>query len=559
MQNFINSVVSSIAFLDSALPDAQTLRNGIAAGTEVITLDAARDGVAQITAALATRSNIKSIHIISHGRPASLQLGAIDLNLTNLKKYGKQLQRWSRSLAESGEILLYGCEAAAGDAGANFVQQLSQLTKAKIAASRGPIGSSAMGGDWQLDYTTGAVSSGLAIDQATMAAYQFVFGLTLYDGTSNFPAGSPPGIGASGSTQLAYAQIPLPAPFGSGVLATGAFSPNTTGINTASVTAANDTTGYAGYTNYQYTPNPAPGTVNLVNPSFPALNLTNGYSVSFNVAVTAENSNSDDRSGFSIIAISSDAQTGIELGFTNRNLAPNGGIFAQNGGASPTLFTRGENAPLPFDINTPTDYKLVVQGSTYTLFAGGVAIPNLTNQPLRNYTAFNPATSQPPLPFNPYSLPNFLFFGDETDQASSTFTLGPISVNNFPVAVDDPYSVLHDKVLSQFPGVLINDTDADLDVLNAALVTGPTKGSIAFDNLGGFTYTPNPGFVGTDTFTYSVSDGAATVPATVNINVTNSPPIVNPDTYSVLHDKVLSQFPGVLINDTDADLDVLNA
>ncbi|MEG4924692.1 DUF4347 domain-containing protein, partial [Microcoleus sp. F10-D1] len=451
MQNFINSVVSSIAFLDSALPDAQTLRNGIAAGTEVITLDAARDGVAQITAALATRSNIKSIHIISHGRPASLQLGAIDLNLTNLKKYGKQLQRWSRSLAESGEILLYGCEAAAGDAGANFVQQLSQLTKAKIAASRGPIGSSAMGGDWQLDYTTGAVSSGLAIDQATMAAYQFVFGLTLYDGTSNFPAGSPPGIGASGSTQLAYAQIPLPAPFGSGVLATGAFSPNTTGINTASVTAANDTTGYAGYTNYQYTPNPAPGTVNLVNPSFPALNLTNGYSVSFNVAVTAENSNSDDRSGFSIIAISSDAQTGIELGFTNRNLAPNGGIFAQNGGASPTLFTRGENAPLPFDINTPTDYKLVVQGSTYTLFAGGVAIPNLTNQPLRNYTAFNPATSQPPLPFNPYSLPNFLFFGDETDQASSTFTLGPISVNNFPVAVDDPYSVLHDKVLSQFP------------------------------------------------------------------------------------------------------------
>ncbi|MBD1830008.1 DUF4347 domain-containing protein [Microcoleus vaginatus GB1-A2] len=187
MPNFISSVFCAIAFLDSALPDRQTLRNGIAAGIEVITLDAARDGLEQITAALATRSNIKSIHIISHGRPASLQLGASDLNLTNLKTYAKQLQRWSRSLAHSGEILLYGCEVAAGEKGANFVQQLSQLTKAKIAASSSPIGSSAMGGDWELDYTTGAVSSGLAIDAATMASYQFMFGLQLL-GQAGFPA-----------------------------------------------------------------------------------------------------------------------------------------------------------------------------------------------------------------------------------------------------------------------------------------------------------------------------------------------------------------------------------
>ncbi|MEG4534194.1 DUF4347 domain-containing protein, partial [Microcoleus sp. D2_18a_D3] len=543
MPNFISSVFSSIAFIDSALPDGQTLRNGIAAGTEVITLDAARDGVEQITEALASRSNIKSIHIISHGRPASLLLGAIDLNLTNLKTYARKLQRWSRSLADSGEILLYGCDVAAGEKGANFVQQLSQLTKAKIAASRSPIGSSAMGGDWELDYTTGAVSSGLAIDPATRAAYQFVFGFTLYDGTSNFGLSSAtPGIGTPGGTQLAYGQIPLPflpPPNGSGVPpAAGAFSPNTTGLNTARVTAANNNTGYAGYSNYKYTPTPAPGTFNLVNPSFPALNLTDGYSVSFRVAVNVENSNSDNRAGFSIIAISSDAQNGIELGFTNRNLAPNGGIFAQTGGTptSAPTFTRGESAP--FNISETTDYKLVVQGSTYSLFAGATAL--LTNQPLQNYTAFNPATSQPALPFTPYNKANFLFFGDDTDQASSTFTLGPISVNNFPVANPDTYTVLHDQILNGLPSVLINDTDANSDPLTATLVTGPTNGTIAFNLLGEFTYTPNPGFVGIDTFTYSASDGAATVPATVNINVTNSLPIVNPDTYSVLHDKVLS-------------------
>ncbi|MEG3924020.1 DUF4347 domain-containing protein, partial [Microcoleus sp. T3_D1] len=574
MPNFISSVFSSIAFIDSALPDSQTLHNGIAAGTEVITLDAARDGVEQITEALANRSNIKSIHIISHGRPASLLLGAIDLNLTNLKTYAKQLQRWSRSLADSGEILLYGCDVAAGEKGANFVQQLSQLTKAKIAASRSPIGSSAMGGDWELDYTTGAVSSGLAIDPATMAAYEFVFNLTLYDGSSNFPAGSPAGIGASGTTQLAYGQVPLPIsaflPYGGGIQATGAFSPNT-GINTASVTAANNTTGYAGYTNYKYTPPspPAtPGTFTPVNATFPALNLTNGYSVSFRVAVTAENSNSDNRAGFSIIAISSDAQNGIELGFTNRNLGANGGIFAQNGGTAtsvPPLFTRGVNAPV--NISTPTDYKLVVQDTTYTLFAGPTAIPNLTNQPLQNYTAFNPATSQPRLPYNPYSQPNFLFFGDATDQASAAFTLGTISVNNFPVAVDDgSYSVVHDKVLSvSGAGVLSNDTDANSgDARSAVVVTTASNGTVKLNLTGDFTYTPKAGFVGTDTFTYNVSDGtdSSVQPATVTINVTNNNlPFAVIDNYKTLHGQVLNVAvgEGVLANDIDSDGDLRTA
>jgi hypothetical protein len=301
-----------------------------------------------------------------------------------------------------------------------------------------------------------------------------------------FGGGPIAGIGTPGGTQLTYGQTPLPSPFGSGSLATGAFSPNTTGINTASVTAANNTTGYASYVNYQYIPatGQQPETFTLVNPSFPSLNRTNGYSVSFNLAVTAENSNSDDRSGFSIIAISSDGENGIDLGFTKRNLGANGGIFAQE---DTPLFTRGEN--VAFNISNATDYKLVVQGNTYSLFAGGTAL--LTNKPLRNYTAFDPTTSQPPLPYSPFRQPNFLFFGDETDQASSTFTLNSISVNNFPVPVNDIYSVLHDKVLSSAQSVLSNDEDGNFDILSAAVVTGPTKGTLSFEPDGKFQYTPN--------------------------------------------------------------------
>jgi Domain of unknown function (DUF4347)/Bacterial Ig domain/RTX calcium-binding nonapeptide repeat (4 copies) len=561
MPDYMGLVSTAIAFIDSALLDLPTLRNGIAIGTEVITLDAGRDGVSQIAQALENRSNIKSIHIISHGRPASLQLGAIELNLTNLKIYAKQLQLWGRSLAENAEILLYGCEVAAGEKGANFVQQISQLTQAKIAASSTPVGSAAMGGDWELDYTTGEMSSEWAIDPATRATYQFAFGRTLYDGTNYSPlppTSAPiPGIGTAAGTQLVYGQVPLPVPVGSAPLAAGAYSPNT-GINTASATAANNTRGYAGYTNYLYSPPPlGAGTFSQLNPSFPALNLTNGYSVSFNVAVTAETSLTDNRAGFSIIAISSDAPKGIELGFTNRNLGPNGGIFAQ---LDNPLFTRGESAN--FNISNATDYKLVVRGTTYSLFAGGT--PLLTNQSLRNYGTFDPLTSQPALPFNPYTQPNFLFFGDDTDQASATFTLGNISVNNFPVAANDTYSVVHDKVLNiaAATGVLSNDTDANSDALTATVVTGPTKGTIVLNPTGDFIYTPQAGFVGTDSFTYTVSDGtdANTLPTTVNINITNSAPIAQPDNYSVARNQVLNvTAPGFLSNDSDADLDPLSA
>jgi hypothetical protein len=131
--------------------------------------------------------------------------------------------------------------------------------------------------------------------------------------------------------------------------------------------------------------------------------------------------------------------------------------------------------------------------------------------------------------------------------------------NNPPTATPDTYSILHDRVLYGSPGVLSNDTDSDLDLLVAGLVQTPSNGRIEFYPQGEFYYYPNPGFVGTDTFTYIVSDGAAIVPATVNINVTNNPPTATPDTYSVLEDQVLYGSPGVLNNDTDSDFDLLVA
>ena len=69
--------------------------------------------------------------------------------------------------------------------------------------------------------------------------------------------------------------------------------------------------------------------------------------------------------------------------------------------------------------------------------------------------------------------------------------------------------------------VLTNDRDPEGKPLTAALVTGPTKGTLTLNANGTFTYRPNAGFIGTDTFTYRASDGALQSNlATVTITVT---------------------------------------
>ena len=115
------------------------------------------------------------------------------------------------------------------------------------------------------------------------------------------------------------------------------------------------------------------------------------------------------------------------------------------------------------------------------------------------------------------------------------------------------------------PGVLGNDTDAEGDVLTAVLVAGPAHGTLTLNTDGSFTYTPNAGYSGTDSFTYAANDGAldsevATVTLTVTATPVNTAPVAGADGYGVGEDTTLTvPAPGVLGNDTDAEGDVLTA
>ncbi|AFY80093.1 Ig-like domain-containing protein [Oscillatoria acuminata] len=161
----------SIVIFDTTVEGWEGLAAGVIPGTEVVVLHPQQDGVAQIGNFLTGRSNIAALHIVSHGRSGGLYLGSVLLNADNLDSYSQTLGQWRNALSGKAEILLYGCEVAAGEIGESFVQRFSEITGADIAASDNPTGNAAKGGDWELEVRTGDINTPLAFALETIAEY----------------------------------------------------------------------------------------------------------------------------------------------------------------------------------------------------------------------------------------------------------------------------------------------------------------------------------------------------------------------------------------------------
>lgn len=108
---------------------------------------------------------------------------------------------------------------------------------------------------------------------------------------------------------------------------------------------------------------------------------------------------------------------------------------------------------------------------------------------------------------------------------SLAFSFSLKTDNQPPVAAGDFYSITSGSTLSRSaPGVLANDSDPDGTTLTAHLAGTASHGTLTLNSNGSFSYTPAAGYSGTDTFTYTASDGMAdSAAATVTITVLAQP------------------------------------
>jgi VCBS repeat-containing protein len=109
---------------------------------------------------------------------------------------------------------------------------------------------------------------------------------------------------------------------------------------------------------------------------------------------------------------------------------------------------------------------------------------------------------------------------DYSDDATAIITVNPI--NDLPLAADDRYDAIKDTPLTIAAGngLLANDSDIDGDNLQSIRTGDAAHGTLEVQADGSFTYTPELGFVGLDSFAYEAHDpDGAISSATVTIVV----------------------------------------
>ena len=144
----------------------------------------------------------------------------------------------------TANLILYGCQVAAGEIGRAFLEKLHQLTGANIAASSSPVGNRQLGGNWELDATFGKKPAAETAFSATaMAAYPAVLSVSFAPQTT-FGVGDKPrsvavgDFNSDGSPDLAVGNAVL---LGDG---SGSFGPQTTfGAGSGSLSVVEDFNG----------------------------------------------------------------------------------------------------------------------------------------------------------------------------------------------------------------------------------------------------------------------------------------------------------------------------
>lgn len=218
----------------------------------------------------------------------------------------------------------------------------------------------------------------------------------------------------------------------------------------------------------------------------------------------------------------------------------------------------GSSMPGSIEISGDQDWFKVslVAGQTYEFRLNSASIGGLSDPELSLYNNFgsslatnndgddglNSKIAYTPSKGGTYYLGANDHLTNTGDYIISAATVS-IDEEHPPVANKDSYTVTSGSTLtvSAVTGVLTNDSDIDGDPLTASVVDTTDHGALGLNADGSFSYTPNPGFIGTDTFTYLASDGTGrNDDAVVEITVSN--PITGPEPVPVGPPRTINVF-----------------
>ncbi|MBP0005237.1 MAG: DUF4347 domain-containing protein [Cyanobacteria bacterium SBC] len=481
--------VPRLVAVDAGVSDVDRLLSGLVPGAEAILLPLDRDGIVEISEALAQRPHVRELHVISHGSPGCLMLGNARLSLDTLDRSLDRLRSWSN--AENGRtrpdfsLYLYGCQVAAGDAGAEFIEKLHRLTQAEIAASTTLTGCEALGGNWELNVRVGRSANGsFPFAQSIRQAYTGVLNNDDYTTTNPITEDEVLNIAAPG----------VLVNDGGGSALRNNSNPSTNGA-TVTVNADGSFT-YDPRSVAAFQALPAYQAANPSTFTTDTFSYVNDGSLS-SFTVTVEIRGVNDQPTASDTSLSTDEDTTLS----------------------------GSLASLVADVDTgdtltftATTNLVSSRGATVTIDAAG----NYTYDPTN-------ATDLQALSLGQSIVDSFSYTVNDSQGATATGTVSITvsGLNDTLNALDDTAEVLTNQSVAI--NVLENDIDPDGDNFVIFSFDGFSANGGSISRSGSQLVYQAPGdFIGQDTFTYKITDSASNDTATVTVTI-NTPPIAEDD------------------------------
>lgn len=190
----------------------------------------------------------------------------------------------------------------------------------------------------------------------------------------------------------------------------------------------------------------------------------------------------------------------------------------------------GQTLPVKFRIETGIAAQVVVSPATASVPVGGAqqfaaTVTDLHGNPIPGAPAAWSSSSASVATVNATGLATGVATGQATitatsGAASGSATLTVFNPNTPPVAAADTFDAIGNVTVPvAAPGLLANDSDGESDALSVVPGTFPTSGggTVSMNADGSFTYLSAAGFTGTDSFSYTVTDGQATASASASV------------------------------------------
>ncbi|WP_167599140.1 cadherin domain-containing protein [Chlorobaculum sp. 24CR] len=135
-----------LVIADPDIADSGMLLDDLRSGVEVWTADSAKNVIAVLAEAVS--EGFDAIHLLAHGAPGSICFGSRNLRIEDFRTLAIITGAGGNAMPS---LHFWSCKTAQGEAGRQFVQEVSELFGVQVTAFSGLVGARKLGGNWVPD------------------------------------------------------------------------------------------------------------------------------------------------------------------------------------------------------------------------------------------------------------------------------------------------------------------------------------------------------------------------------------------------------------------------